>query len=84
MWSSFVFFCFLNVVYSLCGSSIRWSHNVHMEHVYGMWYGVGYAQHSLDMSDRPVEIGCVTLYITDATVPDNEWLDWNVSSFFFK
>lgn len=52
---------------------------MHMENVYGMWYGVGYAQHSLDMSDRPDEIGCVTLYITDATVEDNEWLDWNVS-----
>lgn len=47
-----------------------------------MWYGVGYAQHSLDMSDRHVEIGCVTLYITDATVADNDWLDWSVSGPF--
>ncbi|KAJ0181289.1 hypothetical protein K1T71_003374 [Dendrolimus kikuchii] len=32
-----------------------------MEDVYGLWYGVGYAQHTPDMTNKPKEVGCVIL-----------------------
>ncbi|CAH0722740.1 unnamed protein product, partial [Brenthis ino] len=38
-----------------------------MDDVYGVWYGVGYAQHNPDMTNVPNKVGCVTLYISDAT-----------------
>ncbi|XP_030027065.2 uncharacterized protein LOC115445107 [Manduca sexta] len=66
-------------VQGLCGDSIRWSHHFNMDDVYGLWYGVGYAQHTPDMTNQPNEIGCVTLYITDVTTESqNDWLDWSI------
>lgn len=68
-------------VYGLCGDSIRWAHHFNIEDVYGMWYGVGYAQHTPDMTNKPNEVGCVTLHITDVTTePQDDWLDWSVST----
>ncbi|XP_068629116.1 uncharacterized protein [Battus philenor] len=63
----------------LCGDSIRWSHHFNVDDVFGLWYGVGYAQHTPDMTNKPNEIGCVSLYITDVTheVRD-DWLNWPV------
>lgn len=67
------------LVQGFCGDSIRWSHNVNMENVYGMWYGVGHAQHTPDMTNKPNRIGCVTLSITDVTAElRDEWLDWSI------
>lgn len=55
-----------------------------MDDVYGMWYGVGYAKHTPDMTDKPNEIGCVTLFIADATTETHDdWLDWSVSVCLF-
>lgn len=67
----------------LCGDSIKWSHRVNVDDVYGVWYGVGYAQHNPDMTNVPNKVGCITLYITDATneYGDN-WLKWSVSKNF--
>lgn len=68
-------------VHGFCGDNIRWAHHFNIEDVYGMWYGVGYAQHSPDMTNKPNEIGCVTLHITDVTTePQDDWLDWSVST----
>lgn len=78
---------FLNSIFklqALCGDSIRWSHRVNMDDVYGIWYGVGYAQHTPDMTNKPNEIGCVTLYVTDITTEaQDDWLDWSVSIKFY-
>ncbi|XP_028028385.1 uncharacterized protein LOC114241671 [Bombyx mandarina] len=66
-------------VQGFCGDSIRWSHHFKMDDVFGMWYGAGYAQHTPDMTNKPNEIGCVTLYITDVTTePREDWLDWSI------
>lgn len=66
-------------VQGLCGDSIRWSHNFNVDDVYGLWYGVGYAQHTPDWTDKPDTIGCVSLYITDITREFNrDWLEWTV------
>ncbi|CAH2068834.1 unnamed protein product, partial [Iphiclides podalirius] len=63
----------------LCGESIRWSHSFDVDDIFGLWYGVGYAQHTPDMTNKPDEIGCVSLYITDATYEvRNDWLNWAV------
>lgn len=68
-------------VHGFCGDSVRWAHHFNIEDVYGMWYGVGYAQHTPDMTNKPNTIGCVTLHITDVTTePQDDWLDWSVSS----
>lgn len=76
----FVFLAFIIQVRGFCGDSIRWSHNFDMDDVYGMWYGVGYAQHTPDMTNKPNEIGCVTLFITDVSTDTRDyWLDWSVS-----
>ncbi|VVC87954.1 unnamed protein product [Leptidea sinapis] len=56
----------------VCGDDIMWSHQVNIDDVYGIWYGVGYAQHNPDMTNRPNDVGCVTLYISDAS-EDNPW-----------
>ncbi|XP_047514691.1 uncharacterized protein LOC125055956 [Pieris napi] len=56
----------VTIVHGVCGDSIRWSHRVNIDDIYGVWYGVGYAQHNPDMTNRPDEIGCVSLYISDA------------------
>ncbi|CAK1548422.1 unnamed protein product [Leptosia nina] len=56
----------IGLVQGLCGDAIRWSHRVNIEDVYGVWYGVGYAQHNPDMTSEPNAVGCVTLYISDA------------------
>ncbi|CAG9782885.1 unnamed protein product [Diatraea saccharalis] len=62
-----------------CGENIKWSHHLNIEDVYGVWYGVGYAQHTPDMTDKPNEVGCVALYISDAsTEVSNDWLDWSL------
>ncbi|RVE49426.1 hypothetical protein evm_005938 [Chilo suppressalis] len=62
-----------------CGDSIKWSHHFNMEDVYGVWYGVGYAQHTPDMTDKPNEVGCVALYISDASAEvHDDWLDWSL------
>lgn len=64
---------------ALCGDSIRWSHRFKIDDVYGIWYGVGYAQHTPDMTNKPNEIGCVTLYVTDiSTEAQDDWLDWSI------
>ncbi|KPI93450.1 PREDICTED: uncharacterized protein LOC106117432 [Papilio xuthus] len=66
-------------VQGLCGESIRWSHRFNVDDVFGIWYGVGYAQHTPDMTDKPNEIGCVSLYITDATYQvRDDWVNWDV------
>ncbi|KAF9411039.1 hypothetical protein HW555_010085 [Spodoptera exigua] len=66
-------------VHGFCGDQIRWAHHFNIEDVYGMWYGVGYAQHSPDMTNKPNEIGCVTLHISDVTTePLDDWLDWSI------
>ncbi|XP_050673397.1 uncharacterized protein LOC126971244 [Leptidea sinapis] len=61
----------------VCGDDIMWSHQVNIDDVYGIWYGVGYAQHNPDMTNRPNDVGCVTLYISDASeefvTRDNMW-----------
>lgn len=69
-------------VEGICGDTVRWSHRVNIDDVFGVWYGVGYAQHNPDMTNKPNEVGCVSLYITDANneLEDN-WLDWSVSVF---
>lgn len=55
-----------------------------MDDVYGMWYGVGYAQHTPDMTDKPIEVGCISLYINDATGEQHDdWLNWSVSTFCY-
>lgn len=78
-----VFTLFVAGVSGFCGDSIRWSHHVNMDDVYGVWYGVGYAQHTPDMTNKPNEVGCVTLYISDATTEGrDDWLDWSVSISF--
>lgn len=67
---------------AFCGENIKWAHHFNIEDVYGVWYGVGYAQHTPDMTNKPNEVGCVTLYIGDATTEGrdvNDWLDWSVS-----
>ncbi|XP_041973879.1 uncharacterized protein LOC121729432 [Aricia agestis] len=63
-------------VQGLCGDSVRWSHDVQIEDVFGVWYGVGYTQHNPDLTNRPNEVGCVTLYITDDVGAD--WIDWSI------
>lgn len=69
-------------VEGFCGDSIKWSHNVNIEDVYGMWYGVGYAQHTPDLTNKPNEVGCVALFISDATTESHDdWLDWSVSTY---
>ncbi|KAL0895570.1 hypothetical protein ABMA27_011669 [Loxostege sticticalis] len=74
-----VFTLFVAGVSGFCGDSIRWSHHVNMDDVYGVWYGVGYAQHTPDMTNKPNEVGCVTLYISDATTEGrDDWLDWSL------
>lgn len=71
----------IGTAHCLCGASIRWSHNFNIDDVYGMWYGVGYARHTPDMTDRPTEVGCVTLYITDvSTEARGDWMDFPVST----
>lgn len=71
---------FLQQATGLCGDSIKWSHRVNLDEVYGVWYGVGYAQHNPDMTNLPNEVGCVTLYIIDATYEyGDNWVDWSVS-----
>ncbi|XP_064076862.1 uncharacterized protein LOC113392605 [Vanessa tameamea] len=82
MFSLLLTYLILNSAYQtkgLCGDSIRWSHRVNMDEVYGVWYGVGYAQHNPDMTNMPNEVGCVTLYISDASseYKDN-WIDWSI------
>ncbi|CAG4923921.1 unnamed protein product [Colias eurytheme] len=55
------------------------SSSVNMDDVYGVWYGVGYAQHNPDMTNKPNEVGCVTLYISDASDEINytdNYIDW--------
>lgn len=55
-----------------------------MNDVYGVWYGVGYVQHNPDWTNMPNEVGCVTLYITDASDEySDRWLDWSVSKLNF-
>ncbi|XP_045510618.1 uncharacterized protein LOC123705698 [Colias croceus] len=69
----------VTLVHGLCGDNIRWSHRVNMDDVYGVWYGVGYAQHNPDMTNKPNEVGCVTLYISDASDEINytdNYIDW--------
>ncbi|KAL4715227.1 hypothetical protein ACJJTC_007809 [Scirpophaga incertulas] len=66
-------------VQSFCGDNIKWSHHLEIEDVYGVWYGVGYAQHTLDMTNKPKEVGCVTLYIGDATTEKHDWLEWPIT-----
>ncbi|XP_060809273.1 uncharacterized protein LOC106136901 [Amyelois transitella] len=71
---------FASTTYGFCGSSIRWAHNFNMDDVFGIWYGVGYAQHTPDLTNKPNDVGCVTLYITD---PSNEGRedylsDWSI------
>ncbi|KOB68841.1 Uncharacterized protein OBRU01_17836 [Operophtera brumata] len=74
-----VFLASVLQVRCFCGESIRWSHTFDMEDVYGMWYGVGYAQHTPDMTNKPNEVGCVTLFITDvSTEPRDDGLDWSI------
>lgn len=71
-------------VKSFCGENIKWAHHFNIEDVYGVWYGVGYAQHTPDMTNKPREVGCITWYVSDATIEDrdaNEWLDWSVSTY---
>lgn len=70
--------------HGLCGDSIKWSHRVNMDDVYGVWYGVGYAQHNPDMTNVPNKVGCVTLYISDATQEfrDN-WFGMSVSMYVY-
>lgn len=68
-------------VRSFCGASVRWTHYLNIEDAYGMWYGVGYTQHTPDMTNKPIRIGCITLYITDAMADlRDDWRDWSVSS----
>lgn len=64
----------VSLVQGLCGDSIQWSHRVNIDDIYGVWYGVGYAQHNLDMTDQPIEVGCVSLYISDA---ENDFINDN-------
>ncbi|KAJ2946292.1 hypothetical protein O0L34_g12329 [Tuta absoluta] len=66
------------VASNLCGDSIRWSHHVDIEHVYGVWHGVGYAQHSPDITNLQRGIGCVTLYITGADDFRHDRREWNL------
>ncbi|CAK1599986.1 unnamed protein product [Parnassius mnemosyne] len=66
-------------VQGLCGETIRWSHHFNVDDVFGLWYGVGYAQHTPDMTNKPNEIGCVSLYITDTTYEvRDDWLNWAI------
>ncbi|CAG9575977.1 unnamed protein product [Danaus chrysippus] len=68
----------VNKVEGICGDTVRWSHRVNIDDVFGVWYGVGYAQHNPDMTNKPNEVGCVSLYITDATNEfEDNWLDWS-------
>ncbi|XP_049887418.1 uncharacterized protein LOC126381898 [Pectinophora gossypiella] len=78
MITAIVLLTFVSVAHGLCGASIRWSHNFYIDDVYGMWYGVGYAQHSPDMTNRPEDIGCVTLFITDADKPNDDLFQWSI------
>ncbi|XP_021200704.3 uncharacterized protein LOC110384011 [Helicoverpa armigera] len=75
-------FCLLLTVghvQGFCGDNIKWSHNFNIEDAYGMWYGVGYAQHTPDLTNKPNTVGCVTLHITDVTTePQDDWLDWSI------
>lgn len=76
----YIVFNFVQQATGLCGDSIKWSHRVNLDEVYGVWYGVGYAQHNPDMTNLPNEVGCVTLYIIDATYEyGDNWVDWSVS-----
>lgn len=63
----------------LCGENVKWSHTVNMGDVFGVWYGVGHAQHNPDWTNVPNEVGCVTLYITDVNEYGDDWFDWSVS-----
>ncbi|XP_073958837.1 uncharacterized protein [Choristoneura fumiferana] len=66
-------------VQSFCGASVRWSHYLNIEDAYGVWYGVGYAQHTPDMTNKPIRLGCITLYVTDATAGlRDDWKDWSI------
>lgn len=79
----FLISAFIVTVGSFCGDNIKWSHRFNIDDVYGMWYGVGYAQHTPDMTNKPKEVGCVTLHITDVTTePISDWRDWYVSTTF--
>ncbi|XP_053601163.1 uncharacterized protein LOC128669932 [Plodia interpunctella] len=70
----------LSTALGFCGSSIRWAHNFKMDDVYGIWYGVGYAQHTPDLTNKPTDVGCVTMYITDPSVEGREdyLTDWSI------
>lgn len=67
-------FLILKPANASCGENQRTYSNVEMDNVYGLWFGVGYAQHSPDLTNRPNVIGCVTLYISDVTYEDRQ--DW--------
>ncbi|XP_059049413.1 uncharacterized protein LOC131844517 [Achroia grisella] len=76
---SLIIIAFASTAQGFCGSSIRWAHQLNIEDAYGIWYGVGYAQHTPDMTNKPNEVGCVTLYISDASVEgQDDWLDWSI------
>nr|XP_034841449.1 uncharacterized protein LOC117997306 isoform X2 [Maniola hyperantus] len=62
----------------LCGDSITWSHTVNMDDVFGLWYGVGYAQHSPDRTNIPTEVGCISLFISDVNKYEDNWFDWPI------
>ncbi|XP_023940167.2 uncharacterized protein LOC112047315 [Bicyclus anynana] len=74
----FIYPLFVNGINCLCGENITWSHKVNMEDVFGMWYGVGYAQHFPDRTNIPNEVGCVSLYITDVNEYEDNWHDWSL------
>ncbi|XP_061710699.1 uncharacterized protein LOC133520341 [Cydia pomonella] len=63
---------------SFCSDNVRWSHRLNIVNAYGVWHGVAFAQHTPDMTNKPLEVGCVTLYISDATGDYQfDWLDWS-------
>ncbi|XP_045760433.1 uncharacterized protein LOC123864202 isoform X2 [Maniola jurtina] len=66
---------FVSRTQCLCGESITWSHRVNMDDVFGLWYGVGYAQHSPNI---PSEVGCISLFITDVNKYEDNWFDWSI------
>ncbi|XP_045760434.1 uncharacterized protein LOC123864202 isoform X3 [Maniola jurtina] len=69
---------FVSRTQCLCGESITWSHRVNMDDVFGLWYGVGYAQHSPNI---PSEVGCISLFITDVNKYEDNWFDWSRSGY---
>lgn len=57
----------LQEINGYCDHSVKWLNGFEPDHIYGMWYSIGYAQHTPDVSDKPPDIGCIVLHIDDVT-----------------